>query len=386
MLSVCFIARNEEKNLPRALASVRGIADEVIVADTGSTDRTVQIAQEAGAVVCHFPWCDDFSAARNFAISHARGDWILWMDADEELLPESVDELRASLDRKDALAFFLRFHDLKNPERLDYYTTMWHLRLFRRRDDLRYQGRCHPDFRPEIGEIEAKTGLRVQYSSITIRHYGFTSELQPAKLRRAVRLLELELKDRPGQLYYLIEYGRTLAMLEDVHCDEVLREAAAILLPQTKLPEPPMPIVSLLLEQLLQYPPDQLPPGYRPELVESLVWRWFPSCVPLLWLLARQAAMAGDFGTAEKLLRRLVQMGKDHSYDQGVSFDPSLVGDDAKANLGACLLRLGNVEEAGAVFKELISSLTHGAQARSSLDAIEQFMQQTGKGGLPGAR
>src|SRR5882724_11685213 len=92
MLSVCFIARNEEKNLPRALASVRGIADEVIVADTGSTDRTVEIAKESGAIVCHFPWCDDFSAARNFAISHARGDWILWMDADEELLPESVNE------------------------------------------------------------------------------------------------------------------------------------------------------------------------------------------------------------------------------------------------------------------------------------------------------
>ena len=64
MLSVCFIARNEEKNLPRALASVRNVADEIIVADTGSTDRTVEIAKESGAVVCHFPWCDDFSAAR----------------------------------------------------------------------------------------------------------------------------------------------------------------------------------------------------------------------------------------------------------------------------------------------------------------------------------
>jgi len=381
VLSVCIIARNEELNLPRALASVRGIADEVIVADTGSTDRTVEIAKESGAIVCHFPWCDDFSAARNFAISHARGDWILWMDADEELLPESVNELRSSLDRKDALAFFLRFHDLNHADRLDYYTMMWHLRLFRRREDLRYQGRCHPDFRPEIGEIEAKTGLQVHYSSITIRHYGFIGALRPAKLRRAVRLLELELKDRPGQLYYLIEYGRSLSMLKDPRGDEIIREAAAILLPQTKLPEAPMPIVSLLIEELLQLPPEQLPAGYRPELVESLVWRWFPSSAPLLWLLARQAAMAGQFDTAEKLLRRLVQMGKDHSYDQWVSFDPRLVGDDAKSNLGACLLRQGNLEEAVSLFKELLASPTHAAQARSNLDAIEQFMQQAGKGG-----
>jgi len=282
---------------------------------------------------------------------------------------------------KDALAFFIRFHDLHHADRPDYYTMMWHLRLFRRREDLRYQGRCHPDFRPEIGEIEAKTGLRAHYSAITIRHYGFIGALRPAKLLRAARLLDLELKDRPGQLYYLIEYGRTLSMLKDPRGDEILREAAALLLPQTKLPEAPMPIVSLLIEELLQLPPEQLPAGYRPELVESLVWRWFPSSAPLLWLLARQAAMAEQFDSAEKLLRRLVQMGKDHSYDQWVSFDPRLVGDDAKANLGACLLRLGNLEESVSLFKELLASPTHGPQARSNLDAIEEFMQRAGKGG-----
>jgi glycosyltransferase involved in cell wall biosynthesis len=199
VLSVCFIARNEEKNLPRALASVRDVADEIIVADTGSTDHTVKISQESGAIVCHFPWRDDFSAARNFAISHARGDWILWMDADEELLPESAAELRASLERPDALAYFIRRQDLTEADRLDYYTMMWQLRLFRRRDDLRFQGRCHPDFRPEIGEIEAKTGLQAHLSSITIRHYGYMGALKPAKLRRAARLLEMELLERPGQ-------------------------------------------------------------------------------------------------------------------------------------------------------------------------------------------
>ncbi len=220
MLSVCLITRNEEKNLPRALASVRGIADEVIVVDTGSTDRTVEIAKELGAVVCHFPWCDDFSAARNFAISHARGDWIFLLDSDEELLAESVGEIRASMAREDALAFFVRRQDLKVADRPDFYSMMWQLRLFRRRDDLRFQGRCHPDFHPRIGEIEARTGLRVYESTITMRHYGYIGEMVPAKLRRGARLLELELRDRPGQLYYLIEYGRTLAMLEDPSAED----------------------------------------------------------------------------------------------------------------------------------------------------------------------
>src|SRR6185295_10128605 len=98
------------------------VADEVIVADTGSTDRTEQVARDLGAVVCRFPWCDDFSAARNFALSHARGDWIFWLDADEELLPESVAELRECLARKDALAFQVRRQDLWQAGRLDYFT------------------------------------------------------------------------------------------------------------------------------------------------------------------------------------------------------------------------------------------------------------------------
>ena len=379
MLSVCFIARNEEKNLPRALVSVRGIADEVIVADTGSTDRTVEIAKEMGAVVCHFPWCDDFSAARNFAISQAHGDWILWMDADEELLADSANELHASMARKDALAFFVRFQDLKYADRLDYYTIMWHLRLFRRRDDLRFLGRCHPDFR-NLAEVEAKTGLRVDRAAVTVRHYGYIGELVPAKLRRGARLLELELRDRPGQLYYLIEFGRTLLMLEDRRGEEILREAAAKLLPHAQEAEAPMPIVSLLLEQLLQFSPEQLPAGFRPQLVESLVWRWFPTNAPLLWLLARQAATAGNFDAAEQLLRRLVEMGKDHSYEQWVSFDPLLIGDGAKSNLGACLLRQGKMDEAMMVFRELLASPTHAAQARSNLEAIEQFIQQSGMG------
>jgi tetratricopeptide (TPR) repeat protein len=164
--------------------------------------------------------------------------------------------------------------------------------------------------------------------------------------------------------------------LEDARWQGVLHEAAAQLLPRTRQQEPPTPIVSLLLEHLLLLPPEQLPPGFTPQLLESLALRWFPSNVPLLWLLARRAAGAGKFDQAEQLLRRLVQMGKDHSYDQWVSFDPRLVGDDARTNLGACLVRQGKLEEAVALFKELLASPAHAEQARASLDAIEQFMQQ----------
>jgi hypothetical protein len=366
---------------------VRSIANEVVVADTGSTDRTVDVAKEMGAIVCHFPWCDDFSAARNFAISHARGDWIFWLDADEELLAESVEELRASIAQKDALAFYIRRQDLKRADNPDYYTMMWQLRLFRRREDLRFRGRCHPNFHPKLEEIADKAGLGVLHSTITMRHYGYIGELVPAKLRRAARLLELELRDRPGQLYYLVEYGRTLLMLQDQRGHDILRQAAALILPQMDN-EAPLPLISLLMEYMLQLPPEQLPEGFSPELLEKIAWEWFPNTPPLVWLMARKAATNGKFDEAERLLRRLVQMGTDHDYDQWVSFEPGLIGDHAKSNLGACLVRQGKMNDAAAVFRGLLASPTYAAQARSSLDAIEQFLRQAGAAGndhRPGA-
>ncbi len=84
-LSVCLITKNEEANLARCLESLRGLWDELIVVDTGSTDRTVEIAHSFGARLFHFTWQDDFSLARNFCISQATGDWILSIDADESI-------------------------------------------------------------------------------------------------------------------------------------------------------------------------------------------------------------------------------------------------------------------------------------------------------------
>lgn len=87
-ISLCMIVKNEEKVLGRCLESVAGIADEIIVVDTGSTDRTQEIAGQFTASVHHFQWIHDFSAARNFAFSLATKDYILWLDADDIFLPE----------------------------------------------------------------------------------------------------------------------------------------------------------------------------------------------------------------------------------------------------------------------------------------------------------
>jgi glycosyltransferase involved in cell wall biosynthesis len=95
-ISACLIVKDEERHLDRCLSSLQGIVDEIVVVDTGSTDGTLEIAQSHGAVIGSFDWCDDFSAARNASLDLATGDWVLWIDADEALTPESASSIRPS--------------------------------------------------------------------------------------------------------------------------------------------------------------------------------------------------------------------------------------------------------------------------------------------------
>jgi len=100
-LSLCMIVKNEELHLARCLKSVRGLADEMILVDTGSTDRTVEVARSYGARVFHFTWQDDFSLARNHSLEAASGEWILVLDADESIAARDHGRIRDSLRRED---------------------------------------------------------------------------------------------------------------------------------------------------------------------------------------------------------------------------------------------------------------------------------------------
>ena len=98
LFSICMIVKNEEKNLERCLRSVKQCKNyEIIIVDTGSTDNTLKIAKNHNAKIFKYKWNNDFSAARNKAMEYARGDWVLILDADEELAPNSYEKLLAPL-------------------------------------------------------------------------------------------------------------------------------------------------------------------------------------------------------------------------------------------------------------------------------------------------
>src|SRR6266704_3953568 len=176
-VSACLITKNEEKFLPRCLESIRQLVDQIIVVDTGSTNRTVDIARRFGARVEHFEWCDDFAAARNYSLKFASSDWILIIDADEELCLSSVYEFLSALQNPQALGYWVwqMGSEGENVESAVYAGRV--LRLFRRHSALKFKGRLHEQI-PSEALLAVRTRFRagVLLSDIELFHQDYSED------------------------------------------------------------------------------------------------------------------------------------------------------------------------------------------------------------------
>lgn len=205
------IVKNEERNLPRCLESVQGQVDEIIVVDTGSTDTTPQVAARYGAKVVSFPWSKDFSAARNVSLDHASGDWVLWLDADEELLPSSHGKnLRQMAGFSEVDAYLVPVQNMN----LDgSFTAHFAVRFFRKLEGIRFEGRAHES----VGDWLLRHGARLERSPVAIRHWGYAiSEDQlRAKLERNLELLMAQVEKNPDDSYAHYYIGMSLIGKKD---------------------------------------------------------------------------------------------------------------------------------------------------------------------------
>ena len=380
-LSVCLLTRNEEQNIKRVLDSVAGIAGEVIVADAGSTDRTAELAAELGAKVFPFEWNNDFAAGRNYALAQASGDWIFWLNPDEELLPASRPALSKCLTMDSAIGYIILVQDQLKADRPRSITETNQPRLFRRSAGIQYRGRLHPYFATPLDELGRRQGkLVLATTEIVVRRHAYLSVLNPQKLQWAKRLLELELRDQPGQLHYLIEYGRTLLMLNDPRGHEVLAEAADQLLTLRNAPQPAVSTVGSLLEYLLTVSPEQSKSRLSRTDAQELALRWFRKAPPVVWAVAHQLFEAGDYAAAAPLLESLLEMGRTKSYDHIDGFDPDIIGASALMNLGICLVRLGDLDKAIGCFGQLLAHPDHQAKARQNYAMVQKMRGNTDAG------
>jgi hypothetical protein len=379
-LSVCILARNEADNLPDAIASVADVADEIVVTDTGSTDATIDVAEAAGARVERFAWRDDFSAARNVNLARSTCDWALILDADERLVPESRVALREAIRRDDVACQSLLRRDLVDLDRPDRYTKMPLLRLVNRRwgqaagrRGVAFRGRCHPQLAADTAAEADATWPMASAEGVELIHHGYVGGLLLDKQRRGLRLLELELADRPGQLYYQIEMLRTCLLLGDDRAEGLLREAASALGEHRDAAVAPLPHAALLLEPMLQWPADRLPEPWTPASVRAVAARWFPDDPPILWRLAAEDFVAERTADAADRLARLVEMGRTGASVSMTSFDPAIVGEEARLNLAACRIRQGMLDAARSLLLPLRTSERVGERARQNLRVIEEL-------------
>ena len=205
-VSACWIVKDGAEDLPHSIESVKDAADELIVVDTGSTDNTLKLAARFTHRIYRYPWRDDFAAARNFALSKASGDWIIFLDADEYFLPEGSRALRQVLERawQSPLPTGLisPMWDVRRGREKEHLSHCVVQRIYRRLPWLRYTGAVHEmltGLPPGAIALDAPREL-------TLYHTGYTPEKLADKAQRNEKLLTSEIAaGRPVELqhYYL---------------------------------------------------------------------------------------------------------------------------------------------------------------------------------------
>lgn len=197
LISLCMIVKNEEKNISRCLESVINYVDEILIFDTGSTDETPELAQQLGAVVRYGTWDNDFSKARNESIKHARGEWILFLDADEEIPEETGRTLRGLAQEQEVEAYTFSILNFTTKEKDSQKQIGINLRMFKNNPLYTFEGKVHEQVKPSI--LRSNPSAEILHSGLTIIHYGYCTdnENRKEKTLRNIMLLQEAVTENP---------------------------------------------------------------------------------------------------------------------------------------------------------------------------------------------
>jgi len=370
IVSFCTIVKNEQHNLPRCLASIQPYVDEIIVVDTGSEDKTVEVARQYRAQVKHFSWCDDFAAARNYAISQAAGDWILMLDGDEELVVEAQDWRNQLTQDSNILAYRLLLSDIHQP-----ITTLPTLRLFRNLPELRYTGRYHEQLKYHNQLI--KDSAIKTLPAVKILHYGYSNEqLLEKHISRNIPLLERVRQQEPLSLLLLGTLADAYLRTDQLEkAQECWAEAFEHLTPNLitgTLPEETVRLRALLFTigaNFLHAHQD-----YETTLlICQKGLEWFPNYPPLNHLTGILFRELGFLLGATAYFEKCIQMGQDGSYDEREPFDQRFITVWSAYDLGLTYLQLKQFNQAIESFELTLSFDPEYTPAQEHLERLKNW-------------
>jgi tetratricopeptide (TPR) repeat protein len=365
-LSFCSIVKNETKNLGRCLASVKPYVDELIVVDTGSTDDTVAIAQRHGATVGHFEWCNDFAAARNYVCTLATGDWILTLDADEELVildPDWIVQLHnAATDSIKAFAIALRSNTASE-------TEMQTLRLFQNGPGIQYRERYHEHLTYEGQTLPTNHPLVQSLQGVEIIHYGYADDVIVQKSITRLPMLEA-IRATDGLSLMLLwtlsgMYEATEASEKAQGCYEEAWERLFPLLLTGDRPQDSRSVRSWLYALAVR--------SLQSEDIETSHFicqqgsEWFPDFPPLLYLNGLIYKLLSEPEQAIAYFEQCTTAGQTGHYFKGEPFDRALIMLYPALELGSLYLSCKEIPKAIAAFTLALSFDPSHAQAQEQL-------------------
>ncbi|MBI2504133.1 MAG: glycosyltransferase [Candidatus Latescibacteria bacterium] len=353
-LSVCLIARDEEAVLPRCLESVRSVADELVVVDTGSTDRTAQIARQYGARLGSFAWCDDFAAARNAALDLATGEWILWLDADDYLAPQDQQQVRSLKEQTPDQAFCFTLVN-EGGDR----SSFRQIKMFPRHPEVRFERPVHEHVLAGL----RRAGFPLRVAQVQVRHTGYATAEQVARKKRYyLKLMEDWLARRPGDWDICFRIGHTYYSEQDtlrargyfarilavgpqaVDPPSVFR-LAAVFHARCLIAEGAWAEAAARLEEAVELQPD--------EVLANLS-------------LGDARTKMGQYEAALAPLRRAL----DGLVDPHFPLDLEVIRYSAHFFLGQCYQGLGRSEEARAAFAAARQQAPHKPEAAQALEEL----------------
>ena len=394
MLSLSMIVRDEADRLERCLASVAGFVDEMVLLDTGSGDDTVAIAERCGAVVHRLPWPGDFAPARNEALKHVKGDWVLVLDADEVLNEQAREPLRQLMADPDLLLINLLRHELGAA--MAPYSNV--SRLFRRHPAISWSRRYHAMVDDSVAALLAhEPRWRIADCPVpALLHDGYRPELLASgnKAQRLRAAMEAELAERPGDAYAAAKLGaleisegrreRGLALLRQglASCPADAHPERYELLLHLALAEA-SPTAEALYRQALALPlPPRLTLAAQLNLAALLMEQGAAAAnnnslaeAAALALAAAEAApeLAVGWRSLGLIERRRGRIGAAiEAYRRSLALEPD--HPETQQNLAVALLLGGDIDGARAGFSRAIALL----QAQGRSNEAQALRQQAG--------
>lgn len=322
------IVRNEERFIEECLLSIKEVVDEVVIVDTGSTDRTMEIALQYGAKVYDFPWTGDFAAARNRALEHSGGEWILYIDADERLRPADKSYVRDILSDRGKAGYTVRFYPIVG------YTFYREYRIFRNDPRIRFEGVIHESMLSPLKTFEKEEGLTIGEADLTIDHVGYEGDLTH-KHARNLPMLKEQIENDPARIYLRWQLGVSLKGLGDKEgAEKAWLDAIEIIRNKRKArPEDSHPyydLIKMLYEE-----------GRDCSELLGEASKLFPGNYLITWTRAMMLMDGGEYEEAAGIFEYLVSIDPGQLDNELLAYNSKIFDELSYEPLAACYYKLG---------------------------------------------